>query len=114
MKPVERGRSYHLIHRSGWRDPLEDFSWEAEFLRHHPTPAAALLTVFWASLLPASPIPKEYRINSLADLETAANGDRRLDYDVARRAIMAPSMGPGFWSHRDHKEPVSIDLRPGR
>ena len=31
MRPVIGARSYHLIHRAGWRDPLQDTRWEDLF-----------------------------------------------------------------------------------
>lgn len=100
VMPVAGARSYHMTHRSGWRDPLRDTAWETAFLTAHPMPAVALLAVFWASLSPASAIPEPYRIQSLPELERAARGDRGLDYDVARRAIGAAPLGEAFWQGR--------------
>ena len=97
LVPGTGARSYHMIHRSGWRDPLQDTAWEDAFLRSHPHPAVALLTVFWASLSHASPVPKAYRIRSLPELKRAAAGATGLDYDVARRAIGARALGAEFW-----------------
>uniref|UniRef100_UPI003898DE16 glycosyltransferase family 2 protein n=1 Tax=Komagataeibacter kakiaceti TaxID=943261 RepID=UPI003898DE16 len=42
-------RSYHMIHRSGWRDPLEDQDWEAIFYQAHPRVDVALLPILWRS-----------------------------------------------------------------
>ncbi len=97
LMPVTGARSYHMTHRSGWRDPLRDTAWENAFLGAHPIPAVALLSVFWASLSPASPIPEPYRIGSLPALERAARGDHGLDYDVARRAMGSAPLGAAFW-----------------
>jgi glycosyltransferase involved in cell wall biosynthesis len=90
-------RSYHMTHRSGWRDPLHDTAWEEAFLQAHPVPAVALLSVFWASLSPASTIPESHRIASLPELERAAGGETGVDYDIARRAIGVRELGSGFW-----------------
>ena len=42
MRPVA-GRTYHLTHRSCWRDPLQDTAWERVFLAAHPSPSVGLL-----------------------------------------------------------------------
>lgn len=96
MIPVPDAPSYHLTHRSGWRDPLKDGAWEAAFLERHPRPEAALMIVFWASLSHGSPIPPQFRIGSLAELAEAARSGR--DYDDARESIMAPRLGSAFWA----------------
>jgi GT2 family glycosyltransferase len=105
MRPVAGGRSYHLTHRSGWRDPLQQTAWERVFLAAHPIPAVGLLSVFWGSLSPATAIPPLYRIDSLVELGGAARGDRRLDFDVARRALKLPLLGADFW-------PGALSARP--
>jgi glycosyltransferase involved in cell wall biosynthesis len=87
MVPVHGARTYHLTHRSGWRDPLRETAWEEVFYRAHPIPAVKLLAVFWASLSGASPIPPRAQIKSLPELEAAARGDRRIDYDAVRQLI---------------------------
>lgn len=46
---VEGGRTYHMTHRVGWRDPLEDEGWEKVFRRRHPAAPIGLLKRFWAS-----------------------------------------------------------------
>ena len=61
-------RSYHMTHRSGWRDPLEDLEWEGIFYDAHPEPAVALLPVFWQSISDHSPLPPAARILSLPEL----------------------------------------------
>lgn len=43
-------RSYHMTHRSGWRDPLLDTTWEAIFFEIHPLPEVALLPLLWEGL----------------------------------------------------------------
>jgi hypothetical protein len=87
MVAVEGARSYHLTHRAGWRNPLEETAWEEVFYRAHPLLAVKLLAIFWASLFPRSPIPPEARITSLLALETASRGDTGNDYDAVRRLI---------------------------
>ena len=71
MAPAQ-GRSYHMTHRRGWRDPLADTGWMAHFLAAHPTPEVALLPVLWASLSDAPSVPEAARITSLPALAAAA------------------------------------------
>ncbi|HLK25619.1 MAG TPA: glycosyltransferase family 2 protein [Caulobacteraceae bacterium] len=92
MRLVEGARSYHLTHRTGWRDPLTERGWEAVFWRKHPVRAVKLLSVFWASLAPRSPLPARARIGTLAELEAAALADNGIDYDAARRALGLPDL----------------------
>jgi GT2 family glycosyltransferase len=87
MVPVEGGRTYHLTHRSGWRDPLQTPSWEQAFYEAHPILAVKLLSVFWAGLSSPSVIPRASQIASLPELERAARGDNGIDYDAVRRLI---------------------------
>lgn len=89
---VEGARSYHMTHRSGWRDPLTEPGWEAAFYRRHPIRAVKLLPVLWASLADASPVPPPARITSLADLERIAGEASSIDYDAVRRLI--PGLQP--------------------
>jgi GT2 family glycosyltransferase len=84
---VAGARTYHMTHRSGWRDPLVESDWEARFYRRHPIPAVKLLSVLWASLADASPIPPEARITSLPQMARAARGETGVDYDLVRRLI---------------------------
>jgi len=67
-----KARSYHMTHRSGWRDPLTDKHWEDIFFAAHPTAEVALLPVLWASLADGSDLPEAARIHSLPELATAA------------------------------------------
>ena len=71
MVPV-MARSYHLTHRTGWRDPLADTAWEEVFYQAHPIPEVPLLRIFWGSLSDPAPYPTESLIRSLAELEKAA------------------------------------------
>ncbi len=87
MVPVDGARTYHLTHRSGWRDPLQDGGWEALFYAAHPLPAVKLLAVFWAGISAGERIPADARIDSLPELERAALGGRGIDYDAIRRRI---------------------------
>jgi GT2 family glycosyltransferase len=89
MVAVEGARTYHMTHRSGWRDPLRETAWEEIFYRAHPLLAVRLLTVFWASLSGSHHIPDAARINTLPELEIAARGDGGIDYDAVRRLIAA-------------------------
>jgi glycosyltransferase involved in cell wall biosynthesis len=72
------GRSYHMIHRSGWRDPLQDRDWEEIFYAAHPTAEVALMPILWASLGDNS-LPEAARIHSLPALEAAAARCRALN-----------------------------------
>lgn len=72
MVPADGAFSYHLTHRSGWRDPVADTAWEEIFYRTHPISAVPLLSVFWTSLSDPMPFPSTARITSLSELEAAA------------------------------------------
>jgi len=87
MGLVAGARTYHLTHRSGWRDPLVENGWERVFYQLHPIKAVKLLSVLWASLSGASVVPPQARITALPDLERAASGDNGIDYDAIRRLI---------------------------
>ncbi len=69
---VGTGRTYHLTHRTGWRDPLAERDWEPIIYRAHPIPAVPLLAVLWASLADPPPFPRAARIASLPALAAAA------------------------------------------
>lgn len=77
-------RSYHLVHRRGWRDPLQDKTWEDLFYAAHPLPEVALLAVFWSSLSDPSPIPDAAKILSLPALAAAADRCRGI---IGREAV---------------------------
>lgn len=96
MVPVT-ARSYHLTHRTGWRDPLADTSWEQIFYQAHPIPEVPLLRIFWASLSDPAPYPRESLILSLAELEKAAkNCAGALGMEQVREAHFAATKGnPG-------------------
>ena len=87
MTLVEGARAYHLTHRTGWRDPLQDTRWEVEFYRAHPRLVVKLLAVFWASLSPNNRIPPAAQIRTLPQLEAAGRGDNGIDYDAIRRLV---------------------------
>jgi glycosyltransferase involved in cell wall biosynthesis len=94
MTLVAGARTYHMTHRSGWRDPLAQAGWEERFYRAHPVPAVKLLSVFWASLDPRFPIPAEAKVLSLPGLEAAARGDTGIDYEAVRRLIPSLAILP--------------------
>src|SRR5262245_24339122 len=79
-----KGRTYHLTHRSRWRDPLVENAWEDVFFAAHPTAEVALLSVFWASLADAPDLPEAARLYLLPDLAAAA---QRCKGIVGRRAV---------------------------
>ena len=57
MTAVADARTYHLTHRSGWRDPLTEPGWRAAFLRAHPDAPLDRLTGWWESLSRSGPAP---------------------------------------------------------
>jgi GT2 family glycosyltransferase len=69
-------RTYHMIHRSGWRDPLHETEWERLFYDAHPLPEVALLPFLWASLSEAPPFPAGAFIRSLPELAKVAENYR--------------------------------------
>ena len=72
MVAVDGARSYHMTHRSGWRDPLTEPDWEVRFYETHPIPEVPLLSILWGSLAEPLPFPKEAQITSLPELSAAA------------------------------------------
>ena len=75
MAAAEGARTYHLIHRTGWRDPLSEPDWEERFYRAHLIPEVPLLSVLWRSLS-SEGVPAAARIDSIPALFEAA---RRCD-----------------------------------
>ena len=92
MGAVDGARSYHLTHRSGWRDPMSDPHWETLFYTAHPIAAVKLMAVFWASLGAGRDLADNERIGSLADLEIAARGGTGIDYDAVRQRLGLPAL----------------------
>ena len=78
-------RTYHLTHRTGWRNPLTYPDWERRFYERHPLPAVKLMTVFWASLSDRGEVAEEARIMSLPELDRIARGEGSLNADAVRR-----------------------------
>lgn len=85
--PIESARAYHMTHRAGWRNPLDETEWEEIIYRAHPIMAVKLLSIFWASLNPRYRIPPVAQIRSLPELEVSARGNTDVDYDAVRRLI---------------------------
>jgi hypothetical protein len=92
MAPVEAAKTYHLTHRSGWRDPLKERDWEAGFYAAHPIPEVKLLALYWAGFSNLTRLPAEVRIGSLLQLEIAARGNTGIDYDAARAGVGLPAL----------------------
>lgn len=90
MTAEASARTYHLIHRSGWRDPLAETGWEDQVWRRHPVPEVALLPIFWASLSEHPAIAPHARIKSLAQLADIAAMHSGLTAESAQmcRAMM--------------------------
>ena len=87
------GRNYHMTHRSGWRDPLEDRHWESIFYNAHPIPEVALLPFLWGSLSDPLPFPPAACIRSLAELATVAERYRGIQgMDNVRDAHLRASI----------------------
>lgn len=86
MAPADGARSFHMIHRRGWRDPLVETDWEARFYARHPLPEVALLAVLWASLADAPAVPAPARILSLPQLAEAARRVGVVGLEAARAA----------------------------
>ena len=80
------GRTYHMTHRSGWRDPLHEPEWEHIFYAAHPLPEVALMSVLWESLSDQSSVPEAARIHDLAGLAAAAERCKGI---VGRDAVRA-------------------------
>lgn len=87
MTVAEGARSYHMIHRGGWRDPLRERGWESTFYAAHPLPEVKLLSVLWASLAPNRRAPLSFRIDSLRALERAAKVLSGREIDDIRTAL---------------------------
>jgi len=83
------GRTYHMTHRSGWRDPLLEPEWENIFYAEHPLPEVALMAVLWDSLSESTTLPEAARLHSLADLAAAAERCKGI---VGRDAVRAAHM----------------------
>lgn len=87
MTLVADAATYHLTHRSGWRDPLKDMAWEQVFFGAHPLPVVKLLGVFWSSISQSPILAEPERIHSLGDLARAATGATGIDYDAVRARL---------------------------
>jgi GT2 family glycosyltransferase len=72
MVPADGAFSYHLTHRTGWRDPVADTTWEKTFYDAHPIAEVPLMMILWSSLSDPIPFPPAARIASLTELEAAA------------------------------------------
>jgi glycosyltransferase involved in cell wall biosynthesis len=86
MVPVDGARSFHMLHRVGWRDPLVDDYWERVFYSAHPCLATKLMTFFWMTLARDKDIPEEARIPSLEHFEHVVRKGSSVDYDALRRS----------------------------
>jgi glycosyltransferase involved in cell wall biosynthesis len=83
---VPRARTYHLTHRSGWRDPIDETASERIFHEAHPGLATTLMSIFWLSLAKDPQIPAHARILSLADMGRILQNGSDVDYDAIRRS----------------------------
>jgi GT2 family glycosyltransferase len=97
MVPASGAQSFHLTHRSQWRDPLRDTAWEDAFLAAHPRPAVALLALFWASLARHPAAAGAARIESLPALAAAAATPDAAAFDAARQQLGLAALGSAFW-----------------
>ena len=87
MVGVEAARTYHMTHRSGWRDPLKEQDWERVFWARHPRPEVKLLPIFWASLSASPLLNADERLTSLADLARMAASSEAYDPDPVRARL---------------------------
>jgi glycosyltransferase involved in cell wall biosynthesis len=79
------GRSYHMTHRMGFRDPVrDDMAWEKQFYDLHPTHATKLMAVFWQSVGGDPHIPPWARIQSLKQFDEVVRGGRAAEYAAVR------------------------------
>ncbi len=90
LRPVHGAKTYHLTHRSGWRDPLHDRQWEQIFYEAHPIRAVKLMSLFWSSLAEDNAIPVEHRILSLPEMEAAAKNAAGVEYDALSERLPQP------------------------
>jgi len=87
-------RTYHMIHRSGWRDPLQDTAWERVFYDAHPISEVALLPFFWASFSDPVPFPAPACLRSLPELAAAADRYRGVEgLKSVRNAHLQATLG---------------------
>jgi hypothetical protein len=114
MTAVDDARSYHMIHRSGWRDPLEDRDWERRFYSLHPISEVPLLAIFWASLADRG-APAAAEIHSIPMLHAAARRcDGVIGLDEVRARHVENSLG-GEDGRRGGASPAKeagLELRP--
>jgi glycosyltransferase involved in cell wall biosynthesis len=82
---VSGARTYHLTHRTGWRNPLDEPEQERIFQAAHPCLAVKLMTIFWRSLAGDESIPVQARITSLAQLDAVVRNGTLIDYDTLLR-----------------------------
>lgn len=85
---VKGGLTYHLSHRSGWRDPMQNTQWEKHLMQTQPGPATRLLPVMSASLAEPSPLSPNQRITNLDALDQAAQQLTEIEIDHLRSLIM--------------------------
>jgi glycosyltransferase involved in cell wall biosynthesis len=85
MVPIDGARSFHMLHRVGWRDPLADSDWERLFFQMHPCLATKLMSVFWLGLAQDKDLPDEARITTFEHLESVVKNGTTFDYDSLRR-----------------------------
>ena len=87
VRPVVGARTYHLTHRTGWRDPLSDHEWQETFYARHPHVAVRLMPVFWQSISDPK-FPECRRILSLPELAAAVERGVAGDDDLN---VVAPT-----------------------
>ena len=97
MRGLPGACTFHMTHRSRWRDPLRNASWEAVFLTAHPRPAVALLALFWATLARHPSLANGPRIETLHALDLAARTPDAAAFDAARQRLGLPALGAAFW-----------------
>ena len=71
MAAVPNGRTFHMTHQTGWRNPLKMSEWENLFFARFPICEVPLLYFYWASFDQAASTGPE-AITSLDELQMAA------------------------------------------
>jgi hypothetical protein len=96
---VKGGLTFHLSHRSGWRDPLQNTQWEQHLMQTQPGSATRLLPVMWASLAEPTPLSPNQRITNLDALARVAQQLTEFEIDHLRSLIMRSAQTKESTSH---------------
>jgi hypothetical protein len=98
---IHGAKSYHMLHQSGWRNPMMMPEWEKRFLTLHPIRAVALLNIFWGTIANPNLLPAVYQIHNLLELEVASINPKKTNYDEARSLLGLNPLGARFWQQEE-------------